>query len=324
MTLNDVLVFLDNEKYRMRGSEMSQLDIQKYFGFLDNESSLWAFSVKPVKALSAQENHRYFSFLDNSTEMAKYVKPADVIIEPARVSAPAAKHPSKPVVVDSKHVSVRSNTVLDVYMKMAEESFAELYNKDDGLKFRIYLQKLIPLKEDVILSWGDAEMSKHSISATEVGKVVQSYTDLRALDVLTKLTNDIREEPSFWKKITGYETQLTKAELYMSSIKERISTILEQAQRKLEDTQKNADKLQLLSHCLTVVADCASGENQNGGMYEYLYRRRDIVANAMISSIYLPRNLEDVIKGSKEALLMIDQTMFTTIPNLRLARANNV
>lgn len=324
MTLNDVLVFLDNEKYRMRGSEMSQLDIQKYFGFLDNESSLWAFSVKPVKTLSAQENHRYFSFLDNSIEMSKYVKPVDVIIEPARVSATAAKHPSKPVVVDSKHVSVRSNTVLDVYMKMAEESFAELYNKDDGLKFRIYLQKLIPLKEDVIFSWGDVEMSKHSVLANEVGKVVQSYTDLKAIDVLTKLTNDIREEPSFWKKITGYETQLTKAELYMSSIKERISAILEQAQKKLEDTQKNADKLQLLSHCLTVVADCALGENQNGGMYEYLYRRRDIVANAMISSIYLPKSLEDVIKGCKEALMMIDQTMFTTIPNLKLARANNV
>lgn len=324
MTLNDVLVFLDNEKYRMRGSEMSQLDIQKYFGFLDNESSLWAFSTKPVKALSAQENQRYFSFLDNNTEMTKYVKQADVIIQPTQSPTPATKAASKPIVIDSKHISVRSNIVLDVYMKMAEDSFGELYNKDDGLKFRIYLQKLIPLKEDVILSWGDTEMSKHSGFANEVGKVVQSYTDLKALDVLTKLTSDIREEPSFWKKITGYETQLTKAELYMSSIKERIAAILEQAQRNLEETQKNAEKLQLLSHCLTIVADCALGENQNGGMYEYLYRRRDIVANAMISSIYLPRNLEDVIKGSKEALMMIDQTMFTTIPNLRLARANNV
>jgi len=324
MTLDDVLVFLDNEKYRIRGREMSQLDIQKYFGFLDNESSLWAFSTKPVNELSAQENQRYFSFLDNNSEMAKYVKQVDLIIEPAHNTTPATKAASKPTLIDPKHVSVSSNTVLDVYMKVAQDSFAELYNKDDGLKFRIYLQKLIPLKENVILSWGDAEMSKHSGLANEVGKVVQSYNDLRALDVLNKLTNDIREEPSFWKKITGYETQLTKAELYMSSIKERIGTILEQAQKHLEEAQKNADKLELLSYCLTVVADCASGENQNGGIYEYLYRRRDIVATAMISSIYLPRSLEDVIKGGKEALLIIDQTMFTTIPNLRLARATNV
>lgn len=324
MTLDDILVFLDNEKYRMRGREMSQLDIQKYFGFLDNENSLWAFSVKPVKPLSTQENQRYFSFLDNKAEMAKYVKNDDTIVAPARNHSSTPSITAKPAVIDSKHVSVRSNTVLDVYMKVAEESFVDLYNKDDGLKFRIYLQKLIPLKEDTVLNWGDMEMAKHSVLANEVGKVVQSYTDLRALDVLTKLTNDIREEPSFWKKITGYETQLTKAELYMSSIKERIGTILEQAQKHLEETQKNADKLQLLSHCLTVVADCASGENQNGGIYEYLYRRRDIVATAMISSTYLPRSLENVINGSKEALLIIDQTMFTTIPNLRLARATNV
>lgn len=324
MTLDDVLVFLDNEKYRMRGREMSQLDIQKYFGFLDNENLLWAFSVKPVKPLSTQENQRYFSFLDNKTEMAKYVKNDDTIVAPARNHSSTPNITAKPAVIDSKHVSVRSNTVLDVYMKVAEESFADLYNKDDGLKFRIYLQKLIPLKEDTVLNWGDMEMAKHSVLANEVGKVVQSYTDLRALDVLAKLTNDIREEPSFWKKITGYETQLTKAELYMSSIKERIGTILEQAQKHLEEAQKNANKLQLLSHCLTVVADCASGENQNGGIYEYLYRRRDIVATAMLSSTYLPRSLENVINGSKEALLIIDQTMFTTIPNLRLARATNV
>lgn len=324
MEMKDIMIFLDNEQYRNRSFlSMTDLDTKQYFSILDNEEKLWSLTPKPIKLLTVQENALYFSFLDNEQEMAKYV-PKEVIKEeskPVRVSIPAS---TKAPVASPTPVKSKNEIVVDVYMKIAEKDFQEMFKKDNGLLFRIYLQKLVPLDTNVILNWGSDEMSKSAVFTNEIAKITQAYRDIKAYDILQRILTDIREKPSFWKKITGYETQLTQARLNLTTIKDRLNPLLERASGLLEDVDKNSQKVTLLSHCLGIVSQCAEQENQTGGIYQYLYSRRDTLFSAVIQANILPSQLKGMIDEIANLIIKIDETVSVTIPTIELARANNV
>lgn len=324
MQMKDIMIFLDNEKYRNRSfSSMTTLDIKKYFSIIDNEEMLWSLTSKPVKILNPQENAFYFSFLDNEKEMAKYVTRENPKSENKNNKAVSQIAP-KPPVTSSTPVRSKNDVIVDVYMKIAEKDFQEMFNKDNGLLFRIYLQKLVPLDTNTILNWGSDEMTKSAAFTNEVAKVTQAYRDIRAYDILQRILTDIREKPSFWKKITGYETQLTQARLNLSTIKDRLNPLLERAGSLLEDVEKNATKITLLSHCLGIVSECAEQENQTGGIYQYLYSRRDTLFSAVLQANLLPSQLKGMIDEIANLIMKIDETVSVTIPTIELARANNV
>lgn len=322
--MKDIMIFLDNENYRNRSFlSMTTLDTQKYFSIIDNEEILWSLTPKPVKVLNAQENALYFSFLDNEKEMSKYVireTPKEII----KTTQTVSKTDPKPPVSSSMASRTKNDAIVDVYMKIAEKDFQEMFKKDNGLLFRIYLQKLVPLDTSTILNWGSDEMTKSAAFTNEVAKVTQAYTDIKAYDILQRILSDIRDKPSFWKKITGYETQLTQARLNLSTIKDRLHPLLNRAESLLEDVDKNANKITLLSHCLGIVSECAEQENQTGGIYQYLYSRRDTLFSAVLQANVLPSQLRGMIDEIANLIIKIDETVSVTIPTIELARANNV
>lgn len=324
MEMKDVMIFLDNDHYRNRSFlSMTDLDIKQYFSIIDNEEKLWSLTPKPIKLLTPQENTLYFSFLDNEKEMEKYVprKALQTESKPIRVSIPSS---TKTPVTHPTPVKSKNESVVDVYMKIAEKDFQEMFKKDNGLLFKIYLQKLVPLETSIILNWGSDEMSKSAAFTNEIAKITQAYRDIKAYDILQRILTDIREKPSLWKKITGYETQLTQARLNLTTIKDRLNPLLERASGLLEDVDKNSHKVTLLSHCLGIVSQCAEQENQTGGIYQYLYSRRDTLFSAVIQANILPSQLKGMIDEIANLIIKIDETVSVTIPTIELARANNV
>lgn len=324
MEMKDVMIFLDNENYRDRSFfSMTDLETKQYFSIIDNEEKLWSLTPKPIKLLTPQENMLYFSFLDNEKEMEKYVPREALKAEdkPVRVSIPSQ---TKAPVAHSTTLKSKNESVVDVYMKIAEKDFQEMFKKDNGLLFKIYLQKLVPLETSIILNWGSDEMSKSAAFTNEIAKITQTYRDIKAYDILQRILTDIREKPSLWKKITGYETQLTQARLNLTTIKDRLNPLLERAGGLLDDVDKNGNKITLLSHCLGIVSQCAEQENQTGGIYQYLYSRRDTLFSAVIQANILPSQLRGMIDEIANLIIKIDETVSVTIPTIELARANNV
>lgn len=323
--MKDVFYFLDNENYRYRGYEkMNEINTEKYFNFLDNEKTLWMFNTKPIKLLSEQESFSYFSFLDNEKEMAKYKKPVIRYENKNKILSITPEVSKRMPVSNTASMKSKNDAIVDVYMKIAEKDFNELYRDDNGLLFRIYLQKLVPLTTDLILNWGSDEMTRSALFTNEVSKVTHNYHDIKGYDILEKILAEVRDKPSLWKKLTGYETQLTQARLNLITIQDRLKPLLKKANDLVESSEKNAKKITLLSHCLAIVSQCAEEENQSGGIYQYLYSRRDTLFSAVLQANIVPSKLKALIDEATTLIMRIDETVSITIPTIELARASNV
>lgn len=324
MKMSDLVIFIDNEKYRNKGVQtMNNIETDKYFSFLDDEDKLWSLTVKKIKELTQKEVEHYFSFLDNEQELSQYIP--HILPKKKAVSTPKTiVKPMNNVKPIQTVVEQKTNSVVDIYMNIAKTQYEEIFKKDDGMLFRIYFQKLVPLETNSVLNWAGNEMNLSAEYTNEVSKLTFNYRSLKAYDILQKIITDINQKPSFWKKIRGYETQLTQARLSLTTIRERIEQILTVAIPLIEKLEKNANRLNLFSGCISIVAQCAEEENQTGGVYQYLYSRRDTLFSSTMQANLLMAQLKGIIDEVNNMIIQIDETIHVVIPNVELARANDV
>lgn len=280
---------------------------EKYFSFLNNKILFEDFRIVKAKKLTEKETKKYYSFLNAKEEMIKYSQSKD-----KKISHQYAKLNNK----------TKKEIIIDNYIDLAKEEYSEIYSKDDGFLFKIYFQKLHPLKEEVILNWSDKELNRTADYTTIVSKITQRYRDLKAYDIMQKYNKDLREEPTIWTKLRGYKTSLTDCRLAVSKMKDQLLLLLKESNDLLNELDKNSEKIIILSGCLDIVSKKAMREKQNGGIYHYLYNKRDTLMSARIQSNLLPIQLKAIVEEIANLIMNIDEMISVTIPTIELSRAN--
>lgn len=302
--MSDHLRFLDDPRYRplTRAQRVAQ-----------RASVTLTVSVSPrpvptVRMGSPEDVRAYLMYLDNPRYRSH---PVGAVVASPIPPAMAAVSPN-----DGLPPAVRDT------LRLAQQRHPDLWALDDGMLFRRHFQQLLPLKRDVILDWGAASLENVAELANKVAVLTRAHVDLRGLDVLQKLLDDLRRPQNLWERMTRSDGTLTATRTHLGTLRAQVKPLLDQCEGLEKDAQAAAQRLAVLLASFSTVASTAIGVD--GKLIQAITERSDLLQLSLRQATMLPPQIRALGTQMTDLMARVDEALNVTLPAIELARAAHV
>lgn len=312
--MSDHLRFLDDPTFRPLSR--AQRAVQRATG----RSPVLGTPLLPVPRMGSREQVRaYLSYLDNPRYRAV---PSSVPPSP-RAETPSAGHALPPsagvpsaTVPDDLPPAVRDT------LRLAQQRHPDLWSLDNGMLFRRHFQQLLPLKRDVVLDWGAVSLQNVADLANRVAVLTRAHVDLRGLDVLQKLLDDLRRPKNLWERMTRGDATFTATRTHLGSLRTQVKPLLEQCDDLEKDAHAAEQRLAVLLASFGVVAATAAGAD--GKLLQAIEERSNLLQLSLRQAAMLPPQVRALGTQMTDLLARVDEALNVTLPAIELAHASRL
>lgn len=301
--MSDHLRFLDDPRYRRLSR--AQRNAQR-------AGATPALSREAVpRRGTPSEIRAYLSYLDNPRYRPSIVAATPVV--GSSIAPVPSRLPAQPSPDDGLTPAVRDA------LRLAQQRHPDLWALDNGMLFRRHFQQLLPLKREVVLDWGAASLQAVADLVSRVATLTRAHVDLRGLDVLQKLLDDLRRPQNLWERLTRSDPAFTATRTHLGLLRAQVKPLLDQCDGLEKDAKSTAQRLAVLLASFGTVSATASGAD--GKLIQAMEERSALLQQSLRQASLLPPQIQALGAQMADLLARVDEATNVTLPAIELARA---